>query len=90
MDIYASDFGRIELHLTNWNAHANFGGTAGQNDWYGAILNLANKWELRWNQKPIVYKPEFKGGSFKAAMDTICMLVCKSPIGEAAVKPSDA
>ena len=89
VDVYASDFGRIELHLTNWLAHANFGGTAGQNDWYGAILGL-KMWELRWNQKPTVYKPEFKGGSYKAAMDTINMLVCKSPLGEAAIKPSDA
>lgn len=41
-----------------------------------------SKWEVRWNQKPLVYKPEFKGGGYEAFMDAICMLVCKNPRGE--------
>lgn len=89
VDVYASDFGQVELRLTNWNAHANFGGSSGKNDWYGYILNK-ERWELRWNQKPKVYRPEFKGGSYKAAMDTIAMLVCRNPLGEAKIAPSDA
>jgi hypothetical protein len=45
-------------------------------------------WELRWNQKPKVYKPEFKGGSYEAAMDAIIMLVCKNPLGEGKYAPA--
>jgi hypothetical protein len=45
-------------------------------------------WELRWNQKPAVYRPEFKGGSYEAAMDAIAMLVCKNPRGEGKYAPT--
>jgi hypothetical protein len=45
-------------------------------------------WELRWNQKPKVYRPEFKGGGYEAAMDAICMLVCKNPQGEGKLAPT--
>lgn len=89
IDVYDSEWGKLELHLTPWNAHANFGGSSGKSDWRGYFTH-PDMWELRWNQKPAVYRPEFKGGSYKAAMDAIIMLVCKNPIGEMAVKPSDA
>jgi hypothetical protein len=45
-------------------------------------------WEMRWKQKPKVYRPEFKGGSYEAAMDMIAMLVCKNPLAEGKVAPS--
>jgi hypothetical protein len=45
-------------------------------------------WEIRWNQKPAVYKPEFRGGSYEAFMDAIAMLVCKNPRGQAKYAPS--
>lgn len=89
VDVYESDWGKLELHLSNWNMHANFGGTAGKNNWQGWFLN-PSRWSWLWNQKPTVYKPEFKGGSYKAAMDAILMFLCWNPVGEGSVLPSDA
>jgi hypothetical protein len=89
IDLYESDWGRLELHLTRWNAHENFGGSVTKAQWRGYFLNTA-RWSWNWNQKPTVYKPEFRGGSFKAAIDAIIMLMCLNPIGEGKVAPSDA
>ena len=93
VDVYDSDWGKIELHLTRWNAQPGFqvgGGTsATQGDWRGYFLNT-ERWAWLWNQKPTVYKPEFKGGSYKAAIDAIAMFLCWNPIGEVKVAPSDA
>ena len=89
VDAYESDWGRLELHMSNWNSHANFGGSAGNNAWQGWFLN-ANRWGWLWNQKPTVYKPEFKGGSYKAAIDAILMFLCWNPVGEGSVLPYDA
>jgi len=47
-----------------------------------------SKWEVRWNQKPRVYKPEFKGGSYEAFMDCLAMLVCRNPRGEGKIAPT--
>lgn len=93
VDTYASDWGPLELHLTNWNAHPNFisGGSTTKTDWRGYFMNMGGgMWSWLWNQKPTVYKPEFKGGSYKAAMDAILMFLCSNPIGEGKVDPSDA
>jgi hypothetical protein len=89
VDCYESDWGPLELHLTRWNAHENFGGSVTKAQWRGYFLNTA-RWSWNWNQKPTVYKPEFKGGSYKAAIDAIIMLMCLNPIGEGKVAPSDA
>jgi hypothetical protein len=94
VDVYDSDWGKIELHLTRWNAQPGFqagagGGTdAVMGDWRGYFLNT-ERWAWLWNQKPTVYKPEFKGGSYKAAIDAILMFLCWNPIGEMKVAPSD-
>lgn len=89
VDFYDSDFGDLELHLTKWLAHANFGGTAGKSQWRGYILNM-DMWQLRWNQKPMVHRLEFKGGSYNAAINCIYMLLCKNSICEGKIDPSDA
>jgi hypothetical protein len=89
VDRYDSDWGPLDLHLTRWNAHENFGGSATKAQWRGYFLN-PSRWSWAWNQKPTVYKPEFKGGSYKAAIDAILMLMCLNPIGEGKVDPSDA
>lgn len=91
VDSYASDWGTLELHLTNWNAHPNFtsGGSTTKTDWRGYFMN-PSRWSWCWNQKPTVYKPEFKGGSYKAAIDAITMLLCMNPVGEGKIDPSDA
>jgi hypothetical protein len=89
VDHYESDWGSLELHMTNWNMHPNFGGTSGKNDWRGYFLN-SERWGWLWNQKPTVYKPEFRGGSYKAAIDAILMFLCWNPVGEGKVAPSDA
>ncbi len=91
IDYYDSDWGMLELHMTKWNAHPNFttSGTATISAWRGYFLNPA-RWSWLWNQKPTVYKPEFRGGSYKAAIDAIIMFLCWNPIGEGKVIPSDA
>lgn len=89
IDIYDSDFGNLELRLENWNAHPNFGGTAGKRAWRGYIIH-PKMWQLRWHTKPTVYKPDFMGGSYKAVIDQIVMLVCKNPQCEGKIDPSDA
>ena len=89
VDVYDSDWGKVELHMTRWNAHENFGGTTTKADWRGYFLN-SERWAWLWNQKPTVYKPEFKGGSYKAAIDAILMFLCWNPIGEVKIDPSDA
>jgi Family of unknown function (DUF5309) len=89
VDRYDSDWGPLELHLSRWLAHENFGGSVTKAQWRGYFLN-ASRWSWLWNQKPTVYKPEFKGGSYKAAIDAILMFLCWNPIGEGKVAPSDA
>lgn len=79
VDTYSGDYGTVDLVLNFWLANLT-GITAVQNG-RGYFLHR-NMWELRWNQKPKVYRPEFKGGSYQAAMDAIVMLVCKNPMGE--------
>jgi len=91
VDYYDSDWGTIDLHMTKWNAHPNFttGGTASISAWRGYFLN-PERWGWLWNQKPTVYKPEFKGGSYKAAIDAILMFLCWNPVGEGKIAPSNA
>ena len=89
VDVYDSDWGKVELHLTRWNAHENFGGSVTKAQWRGYFLNT-ERWAWLWNQKPTVYKPEFKGGGYKAAIDAIVMFLCWNPIGECKIAPSDA
>jgi hypothetical protein len=81
IDTYRSDYGTVTLRLDKWLHHANFGGSAALSKWRGYFLN-PSMWEWRWNQRPTVYKPDFEGGSYKAAMDAIIMLVCRNPVGE--------
>lgn len=90
IDTYQGEGGTLELAVSRWLAHQNFtGGSSTKANWRGYILNR-DMWQLRWNQRPRVYRPEFKGGSYKAAMDMIAMLVCKNPIAEGKIDPSDA
>lgn len=82
---YEGDFFDVEFVPNPWLV--TLSGTASARK--GRAYHLhRSKWELRWNQKPRVYKPEFKGGSYEAFMDMILMLVCKNPRGEAINNPS--
>jgi len=85
VDHYQGDFMPVRLILTPW--HAGLTGTATKIAGRGLFLHRS-KWELRWNQKPKVYRPEFKGGSYEAAMDMILMLVCKNQLGEGEFNPN--
>jgi hypothetical protein len=90
IDFYDSEFGELELHLTRWNAHPNFsGGSATKSKWRGYIIN-PQMWALAWNQKPTVHQLEFRGGSYNAAINTIWMLLCRNPVCEGKIDPSDA
>lgn len=82
---YNSDFGPVELVMSWYNN--NLTGNATSKNYMGLFVHR-RMWELRWNQKPAVYRPEFKGGSYEAAMDAICMLVCKNPRGEGKYAPT--
>jgi hypothetical protein len=85
VDTYQGDFGPVKLQISWWMANLTGSATV-QN--YRTYFLRRDMWELRWNQKPKVYKPEFKGGSYEAAMDAICMLVCKNPLGEGKWAPT--
>lgn len=83
---YVSSWGSVDLVPTKWNIASGFsGGDATYTLWRGYLLH-PEMWEWNWNQKPTVYKPEYKGGSYTAAIEAIIMLLCKNPIGEAAFK----
>lgn len=85
VDYYQSDFGPVELVLNWWLAAVQ--GTLTQQKYRGYYLHQS-RWQMRWNQKPKVYRPEFKGGSYEAAMDAIAMLVCLNPAGEGKYAPT--
>lgn len=85
VDTYAGDYGPVRLVL-DWFL-ANLTGSTTVQNFRMYFLHQA-AWELRWNQKPKVYRPEFKGGSYEAAMDAIVMLVCKNPLGEGKYAPA--
>jgi hypothetical protein len=85
VDVYNSDFGVLTLQLSYWLA--NLTGTTVMQQYRGYFLHK-NMWKMRWKQKPQVYKPEFKGGSYEFAMDAIAMLVCLNPKGEGKYAPT--
>lgn len=85
IDRYEGDLFPVELVLTPWLVTLT--GTATAQKGRGHFLHRS-MWELRWNQKPKVYRPEFKGGSYEAYMDMIAMLVCKNPLAEGKFAPS--
>lgn len=85
VDTYTSDYGPISLVIDFWLR--NLLGTTTEQNFRGYFLHR-DMWELRWNQKPKVYRPEFKGGSYEAAMDAILMLVCKNPLAEGKYNPT--
>lgn len=85
VDTYVSDYGPVDLVLDWWLANLT-GTTTSQN--YRTYFLHREMWEIRWNQKPKVYRPEFKGGSYEAAMDAILMLVCKNPQAEGKYAPT--
>ena len=89
---YEGDFGMLDLRLNWWLARVNSSyaitNTPAATQQYRMYLLHRERWEMRWNQKPTVYKPEFKGGSYEAAMDAICMLVCRNPRAEGKYAPT--
>jgi hypothetical protein len=89
VDTYASDWGTVEMTLERWLMHENFGGSATQAQWAGYFLHRQN-WSWHWKKMPTVYKQPYKGGSYSAFIEAIIMLLCKNPVGEGKVLPSDA
>jgi hypothetical protein len=85
VDTYIGDTAPMNLILSYYLAAIN--GTSTMQQWRGYFLHQS-RWEVRWNQKPKVYRPEFKGGSYEAAMDAICMLVCRNPKSEGKYAPT--
>jgi Family of unknown function (DUF5309) len=81
---YEGDFMDVEFVPNPWLVYLS--GTASARKGRCYYLHRS-KWELRWNQKPRVYRPEFKGGGYEAFMDTLAMLVCKNPRAEAMNNP---
>lgn len=91
ISVYKTTWGTVELVPSKWNAFNGFGGatTTTLSDWRAYILH-SDMWEWNWNQKPTVYRPEYQGGSYRSAIEAIAMLLCKSPIAEGKIAPSDA
>jgi hypothetical protein len=85
VDRYESDAAIVELHLNFWIMAIT--GSAIEQAWTGYFLHRA-MWGMGWLQKPAVYRPEFKGGSYKFAMDQIAMMLCKNPKGEGKYAPT--
>jgi hypothetical protein len=85
VDQYHGDYGPVDI-MIDWFLVALTGTTVVQN--FRGYFVHRPMWELRWNQKPKVYRPEFKGGSYEAAMDAILMLVCKNPAAEGKYAPT--
>lgn len=85
VDVYESDWGRLELEISWWLAALN--GSALVQNYRGYFLHR-NMWKVRWKQRPKYYKPEFKGGSYEFAMDMILMLVCLNPKAEGKYAPA--
>lgn len=85
IDYYKADGVMVSLVLTPWlvGLTGSTTGKAGR----GYYLHRS-KWKMAWKQKPKVYRPEFKGGSYEAAMDMIAMLYCTNPLGECKQNPS--
>jgi len=92
---YESTWGTCELVPTKWNMFNGFGSLTGGSasatkaDWTTYILH-PDMWAWHWNQKPTVYQPEYQGGAYRCAIEAIIMLLCKNPIGEGKILPSDA
>ncbi len=82
---YTTDFGPVDLNLS-WYNHYLTGNTTTKN--YSGFFLHRSRWEMRWNQKPKVYKLPFRGGSYEGAADCIWMLVCKNPKGEGRYTPT--
>jgi hypothetical protein len=85
---YRSSWGTVELVPTKWNQFAGFSGGSATYNPYRTYLLHPDMWTWHWNQKPTVYQPEYKGGSYTCAIEAIIMLLCKNPIGEGAWKPA--
>lgn len=80
-----TDAGPVDL-IVHYGLHGLDGSSTTQ-QWAAYFLHQ-DKWELRWKQKPTVYRLPFLGGSYEAAGDTIAMLVCKNPQAEASYTPT--
>lgn len=85
MERYNSDFGPIDLVISWFNV--SLGGNAIERAYSGFFLHQ-KMWKLRWNQKPIWRRLEYKGGSHDAFCEAIAMLVCLNPKGEAKYQPT--
>jgi len=85
---YQSVWGEVELVPSKWNQFAGFSGGSATYGPYRSYFLHPEMWSWNWNQKPTVYKPEYKGGSYTSAIEAIVMLLCKNPIAEAAWKPA--
>lgn len=91
VNMYQGDQGQVNLIPSLWNGTMNSSQSITENglvQLFRSYFLHRSKWELRWNQKPKVYRPEFKGGSYSGAMDAILMLVCKNPKAEAKWAPT--
>lgn len=79
VDQFNGDFGTIDLHLTLWNAHANFGGSAAANLRRGYLIPDMNLLELNYKRKPRVKQLEDRGGGPRFLCDAIFGSKCKNP-----------
>lgn len=84
---YEGDFQNVSFIPEPWLVKLSATGTPNIQKGRAYLLHRS-KWEVRWNQQPRVYRPEFKGGSYEAFMDCLAMLVCKNPKAEGKIAPT--
>lgn len=89
VDRFAGDYGAVDLEISNWLAHANFGGTSGKSDWRGYFVH-PEMWDWTWHTMPTAERLSFEGGNYKFGIYAFGRLRCLNPIGEIKVDPADA
>lgn len=82
---YEGDFGRVNIHPTLFNAHANAGGSAAANLRRGYVLPM-RLLSMHWKRKPRVKQLEDRGGGPRFLVDGIVGWKVLNPLGLGAFK----
>jgi len=79
VDQFQGDYGKINIHSSQFNAHASFGGSAAANLRRGYCVPMSLL-SLHYKRKPRVRQLEDRGGGPRFLVDAICALRVKSPL----------
>lgn len=79
VDQFKGDYGSLDLHLTLWNGHPNFGGSSGKNLRRGYLIPDMKLLELNYKRNPRVKQLEDRGGGPRFLCDAILSMKVKNP-----------